>query len=258
MRSRPIRHTAPFLFVLLAWSSAAFGQLPAWQREARSSSEATTRRDADQGGADSKSARRNWMLSLEGVTHAPVDMGVQAGLETPQRLRLFAGYGWVPEPYMGLLTGIAANASGNSYARTLLDDADYTGRTWRAQIGWRPFRSLGLYADVGYANVKAKGALDLASSSVPALAKLGGGYRATTSLDMWLVELGYQGQIADRLVLGLALGAMGTFDSTTRISSVEGAPGAGILRDVETQADSALESYGFVPTLTLRAGIDLI
>jgi hypothetical protein len=258
MRSRLFSHSAPLLFVLTLCSSSALAQLPAWQSRDGGTNSAMTRTSSDQGTADAKSVSKKWLLSLEGVTHAPVDMGIQLGLETPQRLRLFGSYGWVPEPYMGLLTGVAASASNNSYAQTLLDDADYTGRSWRMQVGWRPFKSLGLYADVGYANLKAKGSLDLASSSVPALAKLGGAYRATTSLDMWLIELGYQGQIADRLVLGLALGAMGTFDSTTRISSVEGAPGAGILRDVETQADSALESYGFVPTLTLRAGFDLI
>jgi hypothetical protein len=198
------------------------------------------------------------MLSLEGVTHAPVDMGVQIGLETPPGVRLFGGYGWVPGSYMNLLTGIAASASGNSYARALLDEAEYRGRTWRVQVGLRPFRAIGLYADVGYASVTAKGSLDLASSGVPALEALGGGYRATTELDMWLVELGYQAQLADRLVLGLALGAMGTIESSTTIASVDGAPSSKLLDEAATQADTALESYGIVPTLTLRLGFDFI
>jgi hypothetical protein len=198
------------------------------------------------------------MLSFEGVTHAPVDIGVQLGLETPPGVRFSAGYGWVPGGYMNLLTGVASSASGNAYARALLDEAEYRGRTWRIQAGLRPFRAIGLYADVGYASVTAKGSLDLAASGVPALETLGGGYRATTRLDMWLFELGYQAQIADRLVLGLALGAMGTFDSTTRIASVDGAPNNKSLNDAATQADQALESYGIVPTLTLRLGFDFI
>jgi hypothetical protein len=258
MRSRLFSHTAPFLFALATWSGAASAQVPTWQSRDGSETSEVARASTDRGAADAKNTKKDWLLSVEAVTHAPVDMGVQLGFETPQRLRLFGSYGWVPEPYMGLLTGVAAGASNNSYAKTLLDDADYTGRSWRIQVGFRPFKSLGLYADVGYANLKAKGALDLASSSVPALARLGGGYRATTTLDMWLFELGYQGQVADRLVLGMALGAMGTFESMTNITSVDGAPGAGILRDVEAQADGALESYGIVPTLTLRAGFDLI
>lgn len=209
---------------------------------------------------DTKAAqvRREWILALEGVTHAPIDMGVQVGLETPQRVRLSGGIGWVPGTYMDLLTGIAGNASGSAYGKALLKQASYDGRTWRIQAGFRPFRKLGLYADVGYSRLTAKGSLDLTSSGVPALAALGGGYEATTRLDLWLVELGYQGQIADRLVLGIALGCMGTFDSSTRIVSVNGAPSSPLLGTAATQADTALEKYGFMPTLTLRLGFDLI
>lgn len=211
---------------------------------------------------DSRAAERRhkaWMLSLEVLTHAPLDMGVQLGVETPQGLRLFAGYGWVPGSYMGLLTGVAASASGNSYAETLLNQAKYEGHTWRAQVGWRPFRAIGLYGDVGYARVTANGSLDLASSNIPQLAMFGGGYTANTRLDMWLVELGYQGELADRIVLALALGAMGTFNSTTTITAVNGAPtDNAILNAAASQADAALEKYGIVPTLTLRLGFDLI
>lgn len=197
-------------------------------------------------------------MSFEGVTHAPVDVGLQLGIETPQRLRLFGGYGWVPSAYMNLLTGVAAGASGNAYAEALLNRADYSGRTWRVQIGWRPFRGLGLYGDVGLARLSAEGALDLDASGAPMLETLGGGYVATTRLDMWLFELGYQGQLAERLVLGLALGAMGTLGAETRITSVGGAPNHPLLDRAATQGDSALERYGIVPTLTLRLGFDLI
>jgi hypothetical protein len=159
---------------------------------------------------------------------------------------------------MNLLTGIAAGASDSPYAEALLEEAEYSGRTWRVQAGVRPFRALGLYGDLGYASVRADGSLDLSSTSVPALARLGGGYEARTKLDMWLVELGYQAQLRDRLVLALALGAMGTFNATTEIRSVAGAPESEALDTAATQADTALESYGIVPTLTLRLGVDLI
>jgi len=206
-----------------------------------------------------KRRREQWLLSLEAVTHAPIDMGVQVGLETPQGLRLFAGYGFVPGTYMNLLTGIAANASGSSYAQALLEHAQYDGHTWRIQAGWRPFHAIGLYADFGYARLDAKGSLDLSSSGIPLLEALGGGYQATTRLDLWLVELGYQGELADRVVLGLALGCMGTFKATTTIAAVDGAPtNNAILNSAATQADAALEKYGIAPTLTLRLGVDLI
>lgn len=215
----------------------------------------------DQREEDARAAerrRQQWLVAIEGVTHAPIDWGVQLGVEMPFRLRVSGAYGWVPGVYMDLLTGIAAGASGNSYAKALLERAQYSGRTWRVQLGARPFRSLGLYADVGYARLIANGSLDLASTEVPALARLGGGYRANTELDMWLLELGYQGQFAERIVLAVALGAMGTFEAATSIKSIDGAPSSGALDDAATQADAALESYGIVPTLTLRAGFDLI
>jgi len=215
-----------------------------------------TPRDRDE--ARAARVRHDWMLSVEGVTHAPIDMGVQAGLETPQGVRISGGVGWVPGAYMDLLTGIAGNATGNSYAKALLGQARYDGRTWRIQAGFRPFRNIGLYADVGYSRLSATGSLDLSSSGVPLLAALGGGYEATTRLDLWLVELGYEAKLADRLVLGLALGCMGTLGSTTHIVSVNGAPSSSLLGTVAAQADTALEKYGYTPTLTLRLGFDLI
>jgi hypothetical protein len=246
-------HSVIGALALVAWSHTAHAE-----EDFRSASAPpVTHRDVDSKAAEQR--RKAWMLSVEGVTHAPIDMGLQLGLETPQGLRVFGGYGWVPGSYMSLLTGVAASASNNPYADSLLDDAEYQGHTWRVQVGWRPFRAIGLYGDVGYARLSAKGALDLASSSIPQLAVFGGGYEANARLDMWLVELGYQAQVADRLVLGLALGAMGTLDATTRITAVNGAPtNSAILNRAATEADNALEKYGIVPTLTLRLGFDFI
>ena len=253
MRFRFSSHSVIGALALVAWSHTAQAE-PDFRAP---SAPSTANRDVD--GKAAEQRRKAWMLDLEGVTHAPIDMGVQLGLETPQGLRLFGGYGWVPGSYMNLLTGIAANASSNAYADALLDDAEYRGRTWRVQLGWRPFRAIGLYGDIGYARLTAEGALNLASSRIPQLAVFGGGYEANTRLDMWLIELGYQAQIADRLVLGLALGAMGTLDATTRITAVNGAPtNSAILNTAATEADNALEKYGVVPTLTLRLGFDLI
>jgi hypothetical protein len=255
MSVRALGFAALLACAVTAYSGSARAQLPLSYRSASAPREADARPEAK----GEERRRDEWMLSLEAVTHAPVDMGAQVGLETPQGLRFSAGYGLVPGGYMNLLTGIAANASGDSYARTLLEDARYTGSTWRLQLGLRPFRKLGLYADVGYSRLNARGDWDLSSSDVPQLAALGGGYQARTALDLWLVELGYQAQIADRLVLGIALGCMGTLGASTRIVAVDGAPtDNALLGSAASQADAALNKYGYVPTLTLRVGFDLI
>lgn len=210
--------------------------------------------------ADQRARKRReaWLLSFEGVTHAPLDLGFQAGLETPFGLRLFGGYGWVPSAYSSFLTGIAASANSDPQADILLERADYQGHTLRVQVGFRPFRSLGFYGDVGYARLHVDGALDLSQTGVPELQGFGGGYRADTDVDLWLFELGYQGEIKNRLVWGLALGMVGTFDSKTQIRAVDGAPGSPELDRLAERGDSALESYGFLPTLTLRVGVDLL
>jgi hypothetical protein len=199
---------------------------------------------------------RDWRLSLQGATHAPVDVGVLASLETPLRLRLSIGYGWVPLTYSGLLTGIAASASGNSQVGAILNHASYQGRTFRGQAGVRPFRSLGLYADFGYARLSVDGTLDLAASGVPSLQYLGGGYQAHTTVDMWLIEVGSQHELWDRVIMGLAFGVMGTFDARTSITSDNGAPASPALGQAAKQTDAALKAYGFVPTITLRLGFD--
>jgi hypothetical protein len=261
MPARLFRQVVSFACTYLLWSVPSLSQVPVVWRD---SSDGSTRgnEEARRDHAEKRRGeerREAWLLSIEGVTHAPLDWGLAIGLQTPPGLRVSGGLGWVPGSYMSLLTGVAANASGDGYAQALLEHGDYDGRTWRVQIGFRPFRSLGLYADVGYARVNADGTLDLEDSGVSVLEALGGRYRATTKLDMWLVELGYQGQVAERLVLGIGLGAMGTMNATTTLVAVDGARSdRRLLGAIATDTDAALEKYGVIPTLTLRLGFDLI
>src|SRR5688500_15791326 len=148
MTRRILAQSARCALILLACATSALAQ---------SSGSVTPLTPPDEDDRTAQRRREQWLLSVEGVTHAPVDIGFQLGVETPFRLRLFGAYGWVPSPYMNLLTGIAAGASDSPYAEALLKQAEYSGRTWRLQAGVRPFRALGLYGDLGYASVRADG-----------------------------------------------------------------------------------------------------
>ena len=186
-----------------------------------------------------------------------MDVGVQGTLELPFHLRLSAGYGWVPTAYSGLFTGIASSASGNAQVSAILDHAKYQGRSLRAAIGVRPFARGGLYVDVGYTRLGLDGALDLGSSGVAALEAQGGTYQSHTTVDAWLVEVGSQFE-GRGLVFGFAFGLMRTFAAQTTISATNGASANPLLGPAAQQADAALKTYGYIPTLTLRLGFDVL
>lgn len=213
----------------------------------------------DERDTSSDRIRETWLLSLEGVTRIPLDIGVQVGVEAPVGLRLFASYGWVPPAYIGTLTGIAANATREPEVQQWLREVEYSGQTVRVTLGVRPFPKLGFYVDAGYAHAWLNATRDLPPLAIPGVVVKGGGYHATTGLDLWVAELGYQLQLEQRLVLAAGLGIVGTFDSATTIKPVGGAPDDPSIRtEAARRVDRAFESYGYVPTLTLRVGFDFI
>lgn len=216
---------------------------------------------------ESKSASDSWMLSIEGVTHLPVDVGFMAGFETPFRFHAFAGYGFVPSTYLGWIARGATSGVEQQAASAIIDRGLQSGRAFRVQGGFRPFANAGLYVDAGYSRVTLKGALDdsdLPDPSVLGLpsidfASLGvdGGYAVSSELDLWLVEIGYHAHVGRHFVLGIGAGVMGVFNSTTRVTA-DGANLPEADPEIVRTVDQRIERYGYVPTLTLRLGFDLI
>lgn len=196
-----------------------------------------------------------WMVSLEAVTRAPVDVGGQLTVESPYRVRWSAGYGWVPTAYSSLFTGIASAASGNTQVAALLDHAALQGRTFRTAIGVRPFARAGLHLDVGYTRVSLDGDLDLGAGAGSALSAQGS-FQAHATLDAWAVEIGSQVE-GWGMVLGFAFGLMRVSGAKTTITGL-GVAANPTLVSAAQQTDDALKSYGYVPTLTLRLGFDLL
>jgi hypothetical protein len=199
---------------------------------------------------DAQRTRDAWMLSVEGFSRTPIDVGVQMVLELPVAFRVSAGYGFVPVPYLDLVSELT---SMDSQASALLSHAFQSGRTWRVQGGLRPFRSLGLYLDGGYSRLRLDGAID--ASSFPGV-PLSGRYTADTTIGMWLVELGYEGWIADHVVVGVAGGMVGVTTSESHLAG----PGisANQAADAAASFDAQVVRYGKVPTLTARLGFDFI
>jgi hypothetical protein len=214
---------------------------------------------------DDRDISENWMLSAEGVTHAPIDIGFQAGIEFPFGLRLFGGYGWVPSGYLDLIVDAASARSDSTGADQVIESAYDSGTAWRIQTGIRPTKKLGLYLDAGYSQVRLTGGLaaeEIATAAgVPPGLVTGDTYSVESTIHMWLVEIGWQATIADHLVLGVGAGVMGTIDSSTDATPSFAGTSAQerAISEVASEVlDQQIESYGFVPTLTLRLGFDLI
>jgi hypothetical protein len=117
---------------------------------------------------------------------------------------------------------------------------------------------LGLYLDAGYARATLHGAYDLTNSVLAEEEGLQGRYDVQSSLDLWLLELGYQWQIADRGVLALGLGVMSTFQADTSIAASGGAPERSEFVSGVERMNDAFETHGTVPFVTLRFGVDLL
>ncbi|MCA9598254.1 MAG: hypothetical protein KC776_33310 [Myxococcales bacterium] len=202
--------------------------------------------------AKSGGASDQWMLSLEGVTRIPVDVGGQIIFETPIGLRFGGGYGAIPSAYVNVVTGAASNASGSDLS--IFDG----GHVWRAQIGMRPIPKLGFYLDAGYAKVTLNGSVDPASfGTITGVTLYPSG--VTTTLDMWFAELGYQGHVGDRVVLGLGVGLMGTMSSSTQVDEPsQNTTAQALTAEATNTVDQQIERYGFIPNLTLRLGFDLL
>lgn len=242
---------------LLAPTAPAFATPPAVAPVPPAPSALPARRpdvlaEHDQAQEDERTSKQ-WMVAIEAFTRAPLDMGVQAGLEFPYGVRFAAGYGWVPQPYLSFLTeSVAVSAGVSSNATALLREGLQGGNTFRLQGGIRPFESLGFYLDAGYAHVSLHGSLS--GSSLTGVGS--GDYTADASIGMWLVELGYQAWIGRHFTLAGALGVTGTLSSTTKLDG----PGVDpeVAADIARSVDEQIEQYGTLPTLTLRLGFDVI
>jgi hypothetical protein len=157
------------------------------------------------------------------------------------------------------VTGFIARATSDEEARAILSLPTYRGTIWRAQIGFRPFRRLGFYFEGGYAHADIHGSLDLSGSPFADELGVRGAYSVDSSLDLWLLEAGHQGQLGQRGVIALGLGVMSTFDANTTASATGDAPvSAPEIDDGVRRANDALESYGTLPFVSVRVGVDLL
>lgn len=222
----------------------------------------------DSGVSDAPSpGPRRTRLSLEAVTRLPLDIGAQVRLQTSTWFRLSAGAGFVPEAYVSVVNDTLRDANlYNSITAAAVSSAFESGLTYNFRVGIRPSPNGGIYLDAGYAHTSLDGEFDLSSMLRGQGQRLPGAadakYQLQTSLDMLMFELGWEGNIGKRMLLGIGLGLMATLDAKTDVSGGEGGLATTALKEIAAEAattlDSNLTQYGYLPTLTLRLGADLL
>jgi hypothetical protein len=191
------------------------------------------------------------MLSLEGVTHVPVDVGAQVVLQTPGGLRLLGGYGFVPNAYIDLVTPDEKN--GHKLESSLYD----SGTAMRFGIGVQPSSKVGLYFDGGLIRASLSGSVHEPIGAQGSVTE----FELQSKLSLWFLEAGYQGHLGERVVLGIGLGVMGTLDASSEVSAdgkTVSSNSQALTDAAAAEVDRELESYGIVPTLTLRLGFDAL
>lgn len=213
-------------------------------------------------------AGNDWQLSLEAATRMPIDVGGQVRLQSPFWLRVTAGAGVVPRGYVGMLNGaLAANNVYDPIAESLINSAFESGWTYNFRVGIRPSRTLGLYADVGIGRAQLSGGLDVATvaattdTTLPVNDFDAYGYGVETNFDLLIAEVGWEGHIGDHFLLGIGVGLLAVTNAqSTATANFEEAQ-TEVITEATDEAtallDDTIESYGYLPTLTVRLGFDL-
>jgi len=170
-------------------------------------------------------AENAWHLEAGVGTDFPIQVGLRAGLETPQRIRLSTSLGVLPRPYVNAVNGVLVGAG--AYDRVtgdVIKDTLSSSLVWRTHVGFRPFANSGFYVDVGYGLV----ALGGGTTAAALLAELTGqtlpqghsdlDVSVHSTLHMFDVEFGWRIPLSHSFVVWAALGGAFTFASSTRLS----------------------------------------
>ncbi len=225
---------------------------------------AVTAPGADQGSI-SESKQSSTRLSLEASTRIPLDIGVQARIQTPHWVRFTLGVGFTPGMYLGIVNDVVNATNPYSPLRTSVTSVYDDGWSYNARVGLRPSERAGLYLDFGYANVNLNGKLDVSdmaqSFGMPIVAVDSPSYEIRTDLDMLMFELGWEGHLGERALLGAGLGLLVPLGSETETSAnfdetrVDQA--AQVASEAAALLDAGMEKHAYVPTIAVRLGYDL-
>ena len=221
---------------------------------------------------ENKPSEESWRVSVEGVTRLPVDIGIQVRLQSPYWFRLTAGLGTIPGTFVDAATDtLESKGAFDAATASIISSAFGDGSTWNVRLGIRPSERFGFYGDVGLARVALEGRLQLDEvvpadllQQVPVAVPDSFEYQLETQVNLFLLEAGWEGHIGRHLLFGVGIGLLLVNSSTSSVRSNFEPPDLAIvqtrLTEAETEAidtiGSSIDSFGVLPTISLRLGVD--
>jgi hypothetical protein len=215
--------------------------------------------------AGRSAAAEPWRVDLGGGTDVPIDVGANVRVESPSRLRLAAGLGWLPGAYVDTINTVlvGVNAYGQSTA-DLIRASIKNSLIVRAQVGFRPWPARGFYGEAGYGLIALGGTTTAGALIADATGKTPPppppgappiAFDVGSRLHMIDVEAGWEHPLRDDLIVRLALGGAFTIASSTTITPTSAprdpAAGRAFTDAGAAYLDHIYTSYVFTPVVTI-------
>lgn len=218
---------------------------------------------------------RVWSVRAEAITDVPLQIGGGLLLETPSRWRLKTSVGTLSRGYLAASNAVvsALDEDYPQQAGEMLGESLSGSLVWRAGVGVRPFRRLGLYGHVGYTMMRLRGETS-GEALVGAIRELDEGMgeaMATygpeeidyaSTLHMADAELGWELTPGDLLAIRLGLGWSYTLRSSSTVtarfgesSDVSQQEVAQFEQNGAITLDAVYERYFHPPTVHIGAGL---
>lgn len=205
-------------------------------------------------------------LDLDFGTDLPLSVGGSLRLELPSGFHASTGLGGLPKSYVSMINGVVVAFGGYDDATaTLVEDALQSSLVWRSHVGYIWPR--GFYLDVGYT----LGALAGGSSTQDVLETSTGlartrdesdrRYAIESVIHLLDIEVGYQHEFLEHLVLRVAVGFAATVASRTRVEqqfAVDNPAAQPRVDNIERASarylDGIYTDYVHTPVLTVAIG----
>ncbi|MDQ3034288.1 MAG: hypothetical protein M3Y87_17910 [Myxococcota bacterium] len=193
------------------------------------------------------------------ATHAPISLGVEANLRLPLGILVRTHFGFMPEPYIGVINGVATGLGAyDSSVAALVDRSGANAFVMRLSGGIRPVPGYGFEILAGYTMISASARASVrdfeqaTGQSMPGMESVG----IAATLHAFHVELGWSALVWDHLVIRGSIGWMHTLASDARVDTTDDMRrrAGGRIEDIETDVREALTSYGFSPEVRIGVG----